>query len=86
MGEAVRYNGAMTSALENFSVEFILEEDAKAALGHGLMGGSLEPVEGGGVRVLFTSTPERRREVEQRVRDWGYAEVAARRRRWETRN
>ena len=69
-----------------FAADFASEEDAKAALGDDLMGGALEPIKTGGVRVVFTSTPEKRREIEQRVCDWGYAEVAARRRPWETRN
>lgn len=72
----------MTSKIENFNVEFASEEDAQAALGADLMGGAIETGERGGVRVAFACTPERRREVDQRVRDWGYAEIALRRRPW----
>ena len=80
------YNEPMTSKIENFNVEFASEEDAQAALGADLMGGAIEAGEGAGVRVAFACTPERRREVDQRVRDWGYAEIALRRRPWDMRN
>ena len=76
----------MTSKIENFNVEFGSDEDAKVALGTDLMGGTIEVGEGAGVRVAFACTPERRREVEQRLRDWGYAEIALRRRPWDMRN
>ena len=82
----MRYNQLMAEKLENFTVEFVLEEDAKAALGVDLMGGSMRGVEGTGVGVAFTCTAEQRQMVEQRLRDWGFAEIAARRRPWETRN
>lgn len=76
----------MAEKLENFTVEFVSEEDAKAALGVDLMGGSMSGVEGTGVGVGFTCTAEQRQMVEQRLRDWGFAEIAARRRPWEMRN
>ena len=82
----LRYNENMTAIIENFTVEFVLEEDAKAALGVDLMGGSMRGVEGAGVGVAFTCTAEQRQMVEQRLRDWGYAEIAVRRRPWEMRN
>lgn len=82
----MRYNENMTEIIEKFTVEFALEEDAKAALGVDLMGGSMRSVEGTGVGVAFTCTAEHRQMVEQRLRDWGYAEIAVRRRPWETRN
>ena len=82
----LRYKEDMTAIIENFTVEFVLEEDAKAALGVDLMGGSMRGVEGTGVGVAFTCTAEQRQVVEQRLRDWGYAEIAARRRPWEMRN
>ncbi len=76
----------MTPKNEKFIVEFLMEDDAKAALGVDLMGGSMRGVEGTGVGVAFTCTAEQRQMVEQRLRDWGYAEIAARRRPWEMRN
>ena len=76
----------MTPKNEKFIVEFLMEDDAKAALGVDLMGGSMRGVEGTGVGVAFTCTAEHRQMVEQRLRDWGYAEIAARRRPWEMRN
>lgn len=78
----VRYNEHMTAKLEKFTVEFVLEDDAKAALGVDLMGGSMRVGEGAGVGVAFSCTAEQRQMVEQRLRDWGYAEIAARRRPW----
>lgn len=79
----MRYNKHMTEKIEQFTVEFVLAEDAQAALGADLMGGAIEASEGVGIRVAFACTPERRREVDQRVRDWGYAEIALRRRPWD---
>ena len=76
----------MTEKLEKFTLEFVSEEDAQAALGADLMGGAVVLGEGTGVGVAFTCTAEQRQMVEQRLRDWGYAEIAARRRPWETRN
>ena len=64
----------------------MLEEDVKASLGADLMGGEMRVGERGRVDVAFTCSAEQRQMVERRLRDWGYAEIAVRRRRWEMRN
>lgn len=78
----MRYNEHMTANFDNFTVEFVLEEDAKDALGVNLMGGSMRVGEDKGVSVAFTCTAEHQQRVEQRLRDWGYDKIAARRRPW----
>lgn len=82
----MRYNENMTAKLEKFTLEFVSEEDAQAALGSDLMGGAVVAGEGTKVGVAFTCTAEQRQTVEQRLRDWGYAEIAVRRRPWEIQN
>lgn len=82
----MRYNAHMTAKIEKFTLEFVSEEDAQAALGADLMGGAVMVGEGTKVGVVFTCTAEQRQTVEQRLRDWGYAEIAVRRRPWEMQN